>query len=277
MINLNLSDNEYNKIRKYVHDNYGISLNNDKKSLVFSRLRSSILDMGLNSFEEYFNLLVNDKSGKIVNGFINKISTNHTFFMREKEHFDYFTNTVLPYIEKNNKSTKDVRLWCAACSSGEEPYTLQILLKEFFENKDTWNTQMIASDVSTDVLSMAYRGIYSKDSLKDMPEKWVKKYFTKFDDNYLEVVSGVKSEILFRKINLIDNNLGSKFKKKFHVVFCRNVMIYFNEETRMVLVNKIYDLLEDGGYLFVGHSESLNYSKSKFKYIMPAVYRKEES
>lgn len=272
---LQLNNDEYEKLRKYIYDNYGINLNSDKKSLVFSRLRSLIIEMELNSFEEYYKLLISDKTGKIASGLINRISTNHTFFMREKEHFDYLFNTVLPYIEKKYEKTKDVKLWCAACSSGEEAYTLQIILKEFFENKGDWNTQMLASDVSTDVLATAYKGVYSKESLKSMPFNWIEKYFEKFDNDYMAVKPFIKNNMLFRKINLIDSKLNTKFRKKFQIIFCRNVMIYFNEQTRENLVNTMYDLIEPGGYLFVGHSESLNYNKSKFKYILPAVYRKE--
>lgn len=271
---MELKDREYNVIRKYAYDNFGISLNDDKKSLVYSRFRSLLIEMKMSSFEEYYEYLIKDKTGKAASDFINRISTNHTFFMREREHFDYFYNTVLPFVEKKYKNEKDIRVWCAASSSGEEAYTLQILLKEYFSGKSGWNTQILATDISTEVLTMAYRGIYSKQSLKTMPNDWVKKYFEEYDDEYMQVLDKIKKDVIFRKVNLVDTNLEKRFTKKFQAIFCRNVMIYFNDTTRTTLVNKLYDMLDDEGYLFVGHSESLNYSKSKFKYVTPAVYRK---
>jgi len=163
---LEFSDGEFNLLRDHIKKTYGINLSNEKKTLVYSRLRSTVMELGLSSFSQYYEMLKADKSGKIANEFINRISTNHTFFMREKDHFDYFSQTVLPEIEKSSRSC--FRLWCAASSSGEEPYTLQILLKEYFDGK-SYDTSMIASDVSTKVLNIDYRGVYSKESLSVMP------------------------------------------------------------------------------------------------------------
>lgn len=268
---LEFSDKEFNTLRSHIKQKYGISLSNEKKPLVYSRLRSSVLEMGLSSFSEYYERLIADKTGKIANDFINRISTNHTYFMREKDHFDYFTRVTLPEIEKSSRN--DVRLWCAASSSGEEPYTLQILMKEYFENKGSWDTSMIASDVSVKVLNIAYAGIYSKEALSAMPGAWVKKYFDDYDAQSCKVKDFVRKEVLFRRINLMDEKLDSIFSKKLHTIFCRNVMIYFDEETRDKLVEKMYNMLEAGGYLFIGHSERLSMS-TKFEYIMPAVYKK---
>jgi len=269
---LEFSDREFNLLRDHIKKNYGINLSDEKKTLVYSRLRAIVVGTELNSFSEYYDRLIADKSGKMANEFINRISTNHTYFMREKDHFDFFTRTALPEIAQNSRNN-DVRVWCPASSSGEEPYTLQILMKECFENKGSWDTSMIASDISTKVLEIAYRGVYSKESVSVMPEEWLKKYFDPYEQDCYRVKDFIRKEVLFRRINLMDEKLDKTFTKKLHAIFCRNVMIYFDEETRDKLVEKMYNMLEVGGYLFIGHSERLS-MQTKFKYIMPAVYKK---
>lgn len=269
---LEFSDGEFNLLREHIKKNYGINLSDEKKTLVYSRLRAIVVGMELNSFSEYYDRLIADKSGKMANEFINRISTNHTYFMREKDHFDFFTGTALPEIEQNIKNN-DIRIWCNASSSGEEPYTLQILLKEYFANKGNWDTSMIASDISVKVLNIAYRGVYSKESVSALPREIIKKYFDPYEQEFYRVKDFVRKEVLFRRINLMDEKLEKIFTKKLHAIFCRNVMIYFDEETRDNLVEKMYEMLEVGGYLFIGHSERLS-MKTKFKYIMPAVYKK---
>ena len=216
--------------------------------------------------------LKNDKEGKELSRLIDKVTTNHTYFMRESEHFSYFTEEVLPFLEEHVK-TKDLRVWCAASSSGEEPYTLAILIDEFFKRSNNiWNKKLLATDLSLNVLNQAREGIYSADKVTSLPKIWVMNYFDKLSENSYQVKAKLKSEVIYRRFNLLEPVFP--FKKKFHVVFCRNVMIYFDNNTKETLINKIYDNLEYGGYLFIGHSESINRDKTKFKYIKPAVYRK---
>lgn len=267
-----LTNKEFELFRDYIKKRYGINLSDEKKSLVYSRLRGLIEEMGLDTFEQYYNCLQKDKDGEISKKFVDKITTNHTFFMREKQHFDYFTSHVLPHIEKKHASSKDIRIWCAACSSGEEAYTLQILMKEYFENKPGWNTQLLATDISNKVLNKAYTGVYSNSSLAEIPSNWKSKYFTKFDSENMVVKDFVKNDINFTRFSFFEDEF--KFKKEFQVIFCRNVMIYFDTETRTKLVNKFYSITESEGFLFIGQSESLGYSDSNYKYMIPAVYSK---
>lgn len=269
---IKLTNKEFELFRNYIKKRYGINLSDEKKSLVYSRLRAFIDELNLNSFEEYYKCLLKDKNGELSKKFIDKITTNHTFFMREKEHFDYFKSHVLPYIEEKHQGTKDVRIWCAGCSSGEEAYTLQILMKEYFEYKPGWNTQLLATDISNKVLNKAYKGIYNNTAIGEIPSSWKSKYFSKFDDNNVIVKDFIKNDIFFARFNFIEDVF--KFKKEFQVIFCRNVMIYFDADTRNSLVNKFYSITENGGFLFIGQSESLGYSDSKYKYVMPAVYKK---
>ena len=213
------------------------------------------------------NYIVNDKTGEAVVTLMNKITTNHTYFMREPEHFYFLRDTVLPYL-KENVPSKDLRIWSAGCSSGEEPYTRAMILDE-----KLWDSKILATDISNKALEEALKGVYSNTDISPLPPIWKKNYFQKYDEENHVVANAIKNEIIFRRYNLINQQFS--FKKKFHVIFCRNVMIYFDSETRNELVNRFYDATEVGGYLFVGHSESLNREATKYKYIKPAVYRKE--
>ena len=269
---MELRDKEFRLISDYIKENYGISLGDEKRTLVFSRLRPLLKQKGFKNFEEYVNYLLNDRTGEAAVVFINKLTTNHTFFMREPEHIVFLKNKVLPWVESKYGAAKDLRLWCAACSSGEEAYTLQMTVQDYFEAKQGWNLEILATDISEKVLQQATMGIYSNESLKTMPQDWLNKYFAKYDNDNMVVKDDIKKLITYRKFNLMEEKLP--FKKPFQVIFCRNVMIYFDNKTREALVNRFYSVLETGGYLFIGHSESLSNVKTKFNYVMPAVYMK---
>lgn len=269
---MELSMKEFNQIREYLKEHYGISMGDEKRMLVFSRLRSTLNQKGFKDFTQYFNYLINDKTGEAAVVFINKLTTNHTFFMREPEHFEYLRDKSLPWIEEKFGNTKDLRLWCAACSSGEEAYTLQMIVQDYFAGKPGWNLEILATDISERVLQQATHGIYSNESLTSMHTDWLKKYFKKYDDDNMIVVDEIKRNITFRKFNL--NEVNMPFKKPFQVIFCRNVMIYFDNLTREALVNRFYKVMEKDGYFFIGHSESLSNVNTKFNYLMPAAYRK---
>jgi chemotaxis protein methyltransferase CheR len=266
-----LTQAEFDKIRSYIRSKFGISLSDEKKTLVHSRLRSTLQELNMQTFSEYFDYLLKDKSGDALTRFVNKITTNHTFFMRETDHFDYFRDIVLPYIAEKYAAQKDVRLWCTASSSGEEPVTLQIIMQEFFKKSPGWNTQMIASDISAQVLDKAVAGKYATEALGNLPSAWKNEYFTKCNEQLSQVNDNILKQILYRRINLIE---PFPFKKKMQVIFCRNVMIYFDNETRDEVVKRFYEITEPGGYLFIGHSESISNSGTGFEYVKPAVYRK---
>ena len=266
-----LTDAEFEQIRKFTKQKYGISLSDEKKTLVHSRLRSTLQELGMDSFSEYFDYLLQDKTGEALNRFVNKITTNHTFFMRETDHFDYFRDIVLPYLEEKYSSQKDIRLWCPASSSGEEPVTLQIIMQEYFKPKPGWDTQMLASDISAQSLDKAVAGVYATEALENIPKAWKAEYFQKVDYQFSKVRDITRNKILYRRINLMD---PFNFKKRLHVIFCRNVMIYFDNVTRDSVVKRFYEIVEPGGYLFIGHSESISNSGTEFQYIKPAVYRK---
>jgi chemotaxis protein methyltransferase CheR len=268
-----ITDKEFYQLAAYIKSNYGIHLKNEKKALVTSRLHNVLLDRGLKNFSEYYDYILSDQTGNAVATLINKITTNHTFFMREADHFNYFQDKVLPYFA-NVVESKDLRIWSAGCSTGEEPYTLAMIIDEYFgKEKVRWDTKILATDISGKVLEAAAKGIYDNKEISTLPAKWKLEYFKQLDSENSIIVDRIRNEVIYRRFNLMDRVFP--FKRKFHVIFCRNVMIYFDAKTKIELTKKFYDMLELGGYLFIGHSESINREQTRFKYIRPAVYRKE--
>ncbi len=269
---VNISDREYERLTNYILTNYGIKLGSGKKSLVVGRLQNVLLNKNFNSFSEYFDYIVSDKTGAAVAVLVDKITTNHTFFMREPDHFYYFRDTVLPCLVSTVKS-KDLRIWSAGCSSGEEAYTLAMIMQDYFgADKPLWDTRVLATDISGKVLRIAKKGEYPSKGIETVPLYWRTNYFKKVDNEKSAVIDKIRNEVIFRSFNLMNSNFP--FKKKFHVIFCRNVMIYFDAQTKKDLTDRFYDSMEPGGFLFIGHSESLNREETRFEYVTPAVYRK---
>ncbi|MFW5649346.1 MAG: CheR family methyltransferase [Candidatus Alkaliphilus sp. MAG34] len=270
---LAITEREFKQLSGHIKANYGIHLKKEKKSLVTGRLRTVLENEGIKNFSEYYDYIISDKTGKAVTTLVDKITTNHTFFMREPSHFYYFRDNVMPFLEKTVKD-KDLRIWCAACATGEESYTLAMIMDEFFgRNKGMWDTKILATDISAKVLDVARRGIYNDNRIMPLPPAWRMNYLKKIDDENYIISDKIKNEVIYRKFNLMEETFP--FRKKFHVIFCRNVMIYFDRETRNELIEKFYDMTSYGGYLFIGHSEYIDRTKTKYKYVAPSIYRKE--
>jgi chemotaxis protein methyltransferase CheR len=272
---LKITDEEFNKIRDLVYSKFGINLTEKKKSLVIGRLNKLIKSLGLKSFNEYYETVINDSTNASLLSLVDKISTNHTFFYREKDHFELLVKRVLPEITEiiKRQGKNDLRIWCAGCSTGEEPYTIAMLINEFFGFEiNNWDIGILATDISVSVLEIAEKGIYPKERTSELPANLKNKYIKKIDNDIYEVDKKLKELILFKRLNLMNETFP--FKGKFHLVFCRNVMIYFDKETREKLVNKFYNYIHQGGYFFVGHSESLDRRVTPFIYLQPAVYWK---
>ncbi|WHH60376.1 protein-glutamate O-methyltransferase CheR [Petroclostridium sp. X23] len=268
-----ITEKEFRQLADYIKANYGIHLKKEKQALVTGRLHTVLQQEGFKNFSDYYDYIVSERSGNAVITLVDKITTNHTFFMREEDHFHYFRDKVLPYFASIIKD-KDLRIWCAACSTGEESYTLAMILDEFFgKEKLWWDTKVLATDISEKVLTIARKGIYCNERISPLPTHWKNKYLKQYDAENFILIDKIRNEVIYRKFNLIDSVFP--FKRKLHTIFCRNAMIYFDNKTKIELVNKFYEHMEYGGYLFIGHSESLNRETTRFKYIMPAVYRKE--
>jgi len=268
-----ITESEFRQLVEYVKYKYGVNLSH-KKTLVVGRLQNYLDQNNFKSFSEYYNIVISDKTGNEAAILINKLTTNYTFFMREFEHFEYFRKSILPQLVSTKLSNKDLRIWSAGCSTGEEPYTLAMIISDYFDlGKALWDTKILATDISTKVLETAVSGIYSNEKISILTEHWRSNYFSRLNDEKSTIVDKIKNEVIFKKFNLIDEVF--LFKRKFDVVFCRNVMIYFDTETKRDLVNKFYEYTEPWGYLFIGHTEALIRDETKYKYILPAVYRKE--
>lgn len=261
---MKLKQAEFDKIREQIYDYCGINLHEGKHALVRARVMKRIRKLGLQNFSEYVSYLDQDNSGREFLSLVDVLTTNKTSFFRESKHFDFIRSDVIPEMRGRN-----VKWWSAGCSTGEEPVTCAIVLRE--QNVPARNVKILATDLSRDVLKVAKRGVYPAQNLASMSPSIRRKYFAKANDGRLSVHSEIHDMITYGRLNL---------KKKwplsgpFHVIMCRNVMIYFNRETQQKLVSRFYDLLEPGGYLFLGHSESVASADERFDNICPAVYRK---
>ncbi len=268
-----ITEKEFSQLVYFIRTEYGINLFH-KKALVVGRLQNYIMQSGFKSFSEYYESVLADKTGNAASVLINKMTTNHTFFMRESEHFDYLQRGVLPRLEFEDIIKKDLRIWSAGCSTGEEAYTLAMIIDEYFgEDKGFLDTKILATDISTRVLETAVGGIYSREEIASLPDKWKRNYFTQVNEENSMIIDRIKNEVIFKRFNLMEKVFP--FQRKFHIIFCRNVMIYFDQKTKNELADKFYESMERGGHLFIGHSESLNREETKFKYVKPAIYRKD--
>ena len=270
-----ISDAEFNALRTLIYNRFGINLTDQKKSLLVGRLQKLLRQQGFANFQNYYDFLVKEPGEKGLSDLINLVSTNYTYFNREKDHFDYFLQTALPTVISSLKqqNRRDLRVWCAGCSTGEEAYTLLILMHECLgQEYSRWDAGILATDISQRVLETAAAGVYPEDRIASLPEAWRRKYFRKVSGNQWGVVDALKKEATFRRFNLM--NTQFPFKKPFHIIFCRNVMIYFDQQTRDALVKRFHQSTEPGGYLFIGHSETLGRNQSLYRYLMPAAYQK---
>lgn len=250
---------------------YGIDLSK-KKILVTGRLENYLLRKGYSSYDEYMIQVENNPSGEEAENLINVLTTNHTYFMREFEHLEYMKRVVLPRLKVTEAAGRDLRIWSAASSTGEEPYTIAMVLKDFFGVEHSrWDTKILATDISTQVLEHARRGRYLREQIEPLPEQWKRRYFNRINELEFEVKAELKEEVIFRQFNLMN---PFPFQKPFHVVFLRNVMIYFDEDTKLRLLQKIYDYMAPGGHLFIGTTESLDKTRTGFQYVEPSIYRK---
>ncbi|MGE5329926.1 MAG: CheR family methyltransferase [Deltaproteobacteria bacterium] len=268
---IEIEEKEFTRLVEFMKLNYGINLFN-KKTLVESRLSNLLIENGIKHYKELLDYVFTDKTGKAIKDLINRLTTNLTYFMREVEHFRFLRNVVLPYLEKNIKD-KDLRVWSAGCSSGQEAYTLAVIIAEYFgDKKRSWDTRVLATDISETALKKAVNGIYTAEDIEKLPDIWKSKYLNRISDEEYQVVDEIRNQVIFSPFNLMEEVYP--FKKDLHVIFCRNVMIYFDNETKMKIVKKFYDKTSQGGYLFIGHSESLNGLKSSYNYVAPAIYIK---
>ncbi len=267
-----IDDACFDTITRMVFELCGIKIDSGKQAFVAARLGPVVKREGLSSFNAYYEAVKADQSGRLRSELVDRITTNHTFFNRESQHFAMFTERALPEAVRRNKIARRLRIWCAASSTGEEPYTLAMLMMNHLgHDYDAWDAGVLATDISTRVLEVAREGIYPAEAVKALPDTVRTKYFEARPDGRLQVSERVRRELTFRRFNLMNSRLP--FRDPFDAIFCRNVMIYFDAPTRAALVERFHGAIVPGGYLFVGAAESIA-SGSRFTQIAPSVYQR---
>ena len=266
-----ISEDLFQQISDLIYQKIGVHLPKKKMAMVNSRLSKRIRMLGLKGFKEYNQYLENNKQELL--HLFNTLTTNVTHFFREKHHFDFLNNQVFPVLKAENQGK--VRAWSAGCSSGEEVYTLAILLAEFFNQ--SWDSKILGTDINTEVLKAASKGVYHHRQVEKVPYELLTNYFklgTKENEGLFKVKNKLKRLVKFKRSNL--NQDQYPIKSKLDFIFCRNVFIYFNQTTRKHILNKFHSHLKTDGYLFLGHSESINAEdqKNKWQSVYKTVYQK---
>lgn len=277
-MDIEIDDKEFGLFQRLIYNKSGINLASSKKELLKSRLMKRLREKSLSSFKEYYQYITEeDTTGEELVSMLDCISTNLTEFFRESAHFDFLSENVLPVLLENRRKNREkkIRIWCAGCSTGEEPYSISMILSDCIEQLLEWDIKILATDLSTRVLKKASQGAYAKDRLRGIPNQMLNTYFERglhnLKDCY-QIKDFLKKLIVFRRLNLTDEIFP--FKGQFDFIFCRNVMIYFDKQTQTELISKFYKHLAPDGYLFIGHSESLAGTETRFRYVRPTIYQK---
>ena len=268
LYSVELSPAHFKRVRDLMYDSSGVNLVGGKEELVKARLTKRLRELDLPDFDAYLDYLDRDASGGELVRMVDELTTNKTSFFREEPHFEMLRERILPAYRERGGS---FRIWCAGCSSGEEPYSLAITLCEEFPDIAQRDVKILATDISPTILAKARAGVYAPGTLEDVSSGQRQRFFQGLDDGRFSAGPELRSLISFALLNLMES---WPMKGPFDMIFCRNVMIYFDLETRERLVDRYRDLLAPGGYLCVGHSESLNASNHGMTYVQPAVYRK---
>ena len=270
---IRLTEQEFLDVVEYFRSHYGINLKN-KKILIECRMTKELERCKVSNFGDYLRLLKKDSTGEIAGGMVNRLTTNYTYFLREPAHFTLLEEKIFPELLVK-KRYGPLYIWCAGCATGEECYTLAMCMNEYQERtQEILNGRIIATDISEEVLEKAQKGVYPKREIEDIPAAWQQKYCREVDKNNFCVADELKYPIRFMK-----HNLMQPFKEsgKFDIIFCRNVMIYFDRSSRKQLVSMLEENLNPGGYLLIGHAELLAREETNLEQVNQAVYRKREN
>jgi chemotaxis protein methyltransferase CheR len=257
----------FEKFRRLAYDKFGLNLTAAKHELVAARLRKKLRELKIPSYEAYYELVQRDRTGESLMALIDALSTNHTSFLREASHFDFLVARVLPALLKRTS----IDIWSAPCSTGEEPYSIAVTVLEQLGAPPKPALRIRATDISTRALAVAKQGAYAADRLRSMPAPLIKKYFTESGPGMFQINAEVRRMIEFERVNLIE---PMRAGRTVPIVFCRNMMIYFDKPTQERVVRSLSACLEPGGYLLIGHAESLIGVRHGLEYVQPAIYRK---
>ncbi len=264
---------DFNEIRELVSHNTGIVLSDAKQDMVYSRLAKRLRKLGLKTFKDYCALIKSDNNEEIGH-FVNAVTTNLTSFFRENHHFEYLQGTLIPELLSKQAGKKQLRVWSSGCSTGEEPYSISMTLKEALASHPDYDAKLLATDLDTNVLDTACHGIYNEDRVTGISKERLKRWFLKGKDSSadkVKVSSELQDMITFRQLNLMSE---WPMRGPFDIIFCRNVVIYFDKPTQRILFDRYADILAPGGHLFIGHSETLYNVTDRFELIGSTIYRK---
>ncbi|MCW8901570.1 MAG: protein-glutamate O-methyltransferase CheR [Gammaproteobacteria bacterium] len=265
------SEKDFKYIRELISDRTGIVLAEHKVDMVYGRLSRRLRELNLGSFNEYLSSLENDEQ-EIIH-FVNALTTNLTAFYREPHHFEFLASQLLPKILKN-KSSKRLRIWSAGCSSGEEPYTIAMTVRSIIPENSGWDVKILATDLDSNMVKKGSDGIYNEDRVTGLSQQNMKKWVQKGRGETagkVKMDSRLRDMITFKQLNLMND---WPMKGPFDLIFCRNVVIYFNKETQGILFNRYADMLVDDGHLFIGHSESMYKICDRFKLLGQTIYKR---
>jgi chemotaxis protein methyltransferase CheR len=269
---LKLTPAEFRQISDLAYQRFGLDLKSGKEALVAARLGKKLRKLGFQTFAEYHRHVLADSTGDALIELIDALTTNHTSFLRERAHFEFLARAA----NEEFRDVSTVRVWSAACSSGEEPYSIAMCLAETLAKSPARQFQIVATDISTRVLDTARRGVYPVTRFDEVPEPWRRSYLLRGrgeSNGFYKVKPQLGQRIEFARLNLIE---PFPQRPPFHVIFCRNVMMYFDKATQQNIVQRLSGCLERGGYLFVGHSESLTGVEHALHYVRPATYRNQK-
>lgn len=267
------TDKDFQRVRTMVLEHTGICLSEIKHDMVYSRLAKRIRALNLASFSEYLDLL-NDATHEEMGNFVNAITTNLTSFFREPHHFEYLKNTLLPRLMQENADSRQIRIWSAGCSTGEEPYSLAITVKEAIPDRLGWDVRILATDLDTNVIAKGQSGIYTEERVNGLSKAVLKRWFARGkgpNAGSVRVSPELQEMIIFKQLNL----MGSwPVRPGVDIIFCRNVVIYFDKETQKTLFDRYADTLKPDGSLFIGHSETLYKVTDRFNLLGKTIYQR---
>lgn len=265
-----LSDTEFDRIRALIRTMTGITMSDTKRQLILRRIATRLKALGMTSIPDYMDILESGNTEEVEH-FTNAITTNLTSFFRENHHFEFLQKTVLPdIVAAKERGSRRLRIWSAGCSTGEEPYSIAMTLNGALPSIGSWDAKVLCTDIDTEVLATAKAGIYPAERLEQVPAALVKKWFDQNGDE-VRATTELKKCLAFKQLNLMGQ---WPMRGKFDVIFCRNVVIYFDKPTQRILMDRYANMLEDEGYLILGHSESLNNVSDRFNLVGKTIYQK---
>jgi len=275
MNSIDISDDDFQKFREYFYRKTGISFEQSKRYFVDKRLVERIEETDSGSFRSYFSMLRFEASGEELQHLTNLMTVNETYFVREEYQFQCLVDSMLPEIIKRKTDSSPIRIWCMPSSSGEEAYTVAMYLLEKWQGLKNWDIEIISSDIDTKILQKARQGRYSARSVQHVPAHWMTKYFTRVGDEY-QICEELRESVEFTRVNLAEP-ADTRSYRNFDVIFCRNLLIYFDDLSRKAAAETFYDALNPGGYLGLGHSESMSRISSLYtvrKFPESIIYQK---